>query len=53
MTKLGSSASSIVVPSGIVIHLVNGVQFLNDTCVAGAAVNHLLLKCKHRCNHKN
>ena len=38
MTKPKSSASSIVVPSIFVIHLVNGVQFLNATCVAPAAV---------------
>ena len=37
MTKSKSSASSIVVPSIFVIHLVNGAQFLNATCVAGAA----------------
>ena len=33
MTKSKSSASSIVVPSSFVIGLVNGAQFLNDTCV--------------------
>ena len=33
-----SLASSVVVPSIFVIHVVNGAQFLNDTCVAGAAV---------------
>ena len=38
MTKSKSSASSVVVPLIFVIHLVNGAQFLNDTCVAGAAV---------------
>ena len=38
MTKSKSSESSVVVPSIFVIHLVNGAQFLNDTCVAGAAV---------------
>ena len=38
MTKSKSSASSIVVPSIFVIHLVNGAQILNATCVAGAAV---------------
>ena len=38
MTKSKSSASSIVVSSIFVIHLVNGAQFLNDTCAAGAAV---------------
>ena len=32
-----SSASSTVVPSIFVIHLVNGAQFLNVTCAAGAA----------------
>ena len=30
MTKSKYSASSIVVPSIFVIHLVNGSQFLND-----------------------
>ena len=34
MTKSKSSASSIVVPSILVIPLVNGAQFLNATCVA-------------------
>ena len=38
MTKFKSSASSIVVSSTFVIHLVNGAQFLNATCVAGAAM---------------
>ena len=41
MTKSKSSASSIVVPSILVIHIVNGAQFLlvlHDTCVARATV---------------
>ena len=38
MTKSKSSASSIVVPSIFVIHLVNGAQFLNATCISPAAV---------------
>ena len=38
MTKSNFSASSIVVPSIFVINLVNGAQFLNGTCVSGAAV---------------
>ena len=38
MTKSKSSASSIVVPSIFVIHLINGAQFLTATCVAGAAM---------------
>ena len=33
MTKSKSSASSIVVSSIFVIHLVNGAQFLNANCV--------------------
>ena len=33
MTKSESSASSILVPSVFVIHLVNGAQFLNAACV--------------------
>ena len=37
-TKSKSPASSIVVQSTFVIHVVNEPQFLNDTCVAGAAV---------------
>ena len=55
MAKSKSSASSIVVPSIFAIHLVNGAQFFNDNCVAVAAVTliSLLLKCKHRCNHKD
>ena len=42
MTKSKSSASSIVVPSIFVVHLVNGAQFLNATCVAGAALTVIL-----------
>ena len=38
MTKSKSSASSIFVSSIFVIHLVNGEQFFNATCVAGAAL---------------
>ena len=38
MTKSKFSASSIIVPSSFVIHLVNGIQFLNATSVAPAAV---------------
>ena len=37
MTESKSSASSIVVSSIFVIHLVNGAQFSNATCTAGAA----------------
>ena len=33
-----SSVSSIVVPSILMIHLVNGTQFVNATCGAGAAL---------------
>ena len=33
MTKTELSGSSIVVPSTFVIHLVNGAQFLNATCI--------------------
>ena len=38
MTRSKFSASSIVVSTVFVIHLVNGAQFLNATCVAGAAM---------------
>ena len=38
MTKSKSSASSIIVLLTFVIHLMNGAQFLNATCVVGAAV---------------
>ena len=38
MTESKSLASSIAIPSNFVIHLVNGAQFFNDTCAAGAAV---------------
>ena len=38
MTKSKSSASSTVVPSTFLIHLVNGAQFLNATCVAGCHI---------------
>ena len=34
MTKSKFSASSIVVPSIFLTHLVNGGQFINATCVA-------------------
>ena len=37
MAKSKSLASSIIVSSIFVIHLVNGAQFLNAACVAGAA----------------
>ena len=37
MTKSKLSASSTVVPSIFVLHLVNRAQFLNATCYAGAA----------------
>ena len=37
LTKSKSSASSVVVPSVSVIHLVTGAQFLNATCVSQAA----------------
>ena len=46
MTKSKSSVLSIVVPSIFVIYLVNGAQFLNDTCVAGAAVTVILALTK-------
>ena len=36
--NLSDGTLSIVVLSIFVIHLVNGAQFLNDICVAGAAV---------------
>ena len=35
MTKFKSSASSIVVPSVFVMHLVDGTHLLNDTCISG------------------
>ena len=42
MTKSKSSALSIVVQSTFVIHLVNGAQFLNTTCVVGVALTLIL-----------
>ena len=36
MTKSKSSPSSVAVSYILVIHLVNGAQFLNATCVTGA-----------------
>ena len=42
MTTSKSSASYIDVPSIFVIHLVNGAQFVNATCAAGAAVTVIL-----------
>ena len=38
MTKSKLSALYIVAPSVFVIHLVNGAQLLNATCVAEASV---------------
>ena len=38
MTKSKFSTSSIVALSIFVIYFVNGAQFLNATCIAGAAV---------------
>ena len=38
MTKSKALVSPIVIPSIFVIDLVNGSQFLNTNCVAGAAV---------------
>ena len=38
MTKSKSSASSIVVSSVFLVHLVNGAQFLNTACVYGSAM---------------
>ena len=38
MTRSKSSASSIVASSIFGIHLLNGAQFLNATCVAEAAM---------------
>ena len=39
MLKSKSSASYIVVQSVFVIHLMNGAQFLNATCVTGMSNN--------------
>ena len=33
-----SSSSSIVVPSNFAIHLVNGAQFFNATCVTWSSI---------------
>ena len=39
MTKSkSSSSSSIVVPSSFAIHLVNGPQFFNATCVTWSSI---------------
>ena len=46
MTKSKFSASSIVVLSILVIHLVNHAQFLNATCVSGAALTVISLLTK-------
>ena len=46
MTKSKSLASCIVVPSIFVILLVNGAQFVNDTCAAGAALAVILALTK-------
>ena len=37
MTKSKSSASSFVVPSIFVIHLLNDAPFVNPICLAGGA----------------
>ena len=37
MSKSKFSASSVVAVSIFAIHLINGAQFLNATCVCGAA----------------
>ena len=42
MTECKSSASSFANSSIFVIHLVNGAEFLNDTCAAGAVVTIIL-----------
>ena len=51
MAKSKSSASFIVAPSIFVVHLENGAQFLNDTCVGAVTV--ILIKFKYRCNKKD
>ena len=51
MAKSKSSESSVIVPSIFVIHLENGAQFFNDTCVGAVTV--ILLKFKYRCNQKD
>ena len=38
ITKSKSSASSIIVPSLFVVHLINGAQFLNATYFSEAAL---------------
>ena len=38
MAKSKFSASSIVLSSIFLVDLVNGAQFVNDTCVVGVAV---------------
>ena len=48
MTKSKFLASSIIVSSFFVIHLVNCAQSLNATLLLD-----VLLKCKHYCNHKD
>ena len=55
ITKSKSSASPVVVPSIFVIHLVSVAKFLNASFVASnpIIVIHLLLKYKHRYNHKD
>ena len=42
MTKSKYPASSIVAPSIFVIHLVNGLQFLNASCAAVATLTVIL-----------
>ena len=38
MTKCKFSESSVVVPSTCVIHVINGEQILNATCVCGPSM---------------
>ena len=42
MTKSKSSASSIVIPSIFVLHLVNGAQFLNAIYVSWCPIIEIL-----------
>ena len=49
MTKYKFSASSVVVPTIFVIHLLNGAHFLNVACVFRAALTVIspVIKIKH------
>ena len=55
MNKCNYSASSSVIPSIFVIHLVNGAQFFGATLVTASLIIVMLplTRIQNRCNHKD